>query len=57
MTKMVQKSLEINDNFKKLSPNNQARVNHEMQQLFNAMYIKNDVILINRFRNTFMNHE
>lgn len=54
MIKMVQKSFEINNDFRKLSPNNQMRVNQEMQMLFNAMYVNHDIIMINRFRDKYV---
>lgn len=54
MAKMVQKSLEINDDFKKLSPDNQTRVNQEMQAFLNALFVTKDIMLINRFRSQFM---
>ena len=53
MTKMVQKAFEVNNDFQKLSPNNQKRVNQEMQALFDAMYVTRDIILINHFRNKY----
>lgn len=54
MVKMVQKSLEINDDYNKLSSNNQKRISQDMQMLFNAMYVANDFAIVESFKNRFL---
>lgn len=54
MQKLVTKALEVDKDFNDLSPETQAQVSGEMNQLINALLITREAAVINDFKNRFI---